>query len=783
VQCNRRFRRSHYVSAEKKQTNISKELLMQLENVGQLAKNHSVASAAKESKFPMLRRTLLAAPSLGACLVLAAISLIAAVPDSAWIEEQKLTASDALPGEVFGGSVAISSNDVLIGAPNSSRLQACGGELGNQMCVVETEPGTAYIFRRSDGVWSEKQKLLAFDGEAGDRYGASVALHGGRSLISAPGDDIDSNPSTVFGECGGSACTGAGSVYVYRLQEIDGTYVFEAKLVASDGIRFNGRYVRFGADIDMDGSFAVIGAPGDDRNGINTEYGSAYVFERVGNNWYQRAKLSASDGQMFDGFGAAVAISGATVMVGAIQYETVTGNIAVGPRPGKVYVFQRQADGSWVEIAAITASGGAPGDRFGARIALSGNTVVIGATGHDQNGANSGTVYVFQSVGGTWTEIAQLVPNDNGLGDEFGSSLALDGDRIVVGARRTDEVIIDSGSAYVFRRDATGSWIEDAKIVGSDTTKNDFFGESVDISGDKIIIGVGGDMPTGYGDSFGVGAAYIFGVSADQDADGILDLQDNCPMDSNPDQIDNDSDGIGDVCDADDDNDTIADNQDNCPLVGNIGQSDFDGDGLGDACDGDMDGDGIANDNDNCPLAANADQIDTDLDGLGNACDGDDDGDSLADAEDNCPSMPNANQNDLDGDGIGDACDSDLDGDGVLNDLDNCPMTANSSQFDLDGDRIGDSCDTDVDGDNVINSSDLCAGTPSGERVDPENGCSIAQLSPCAGPRGTTSSWRNHGQYVSSVAKVVNAFLKKGLISESGRAAIVAAAAQSSCGM
>lgn len=279
-------------------------------------------------------------------------------------------------------------------------------------------------------------------------------------------------------------------------------------------------------------------------------------------------------------------------------------------------------------------------------------------------------------------------------------------------------------------------------------------------------------------DSDGLGDA----CDLDADGDGTSNEFDNCSLIPNPEQTDTDGDGIGDACDADDDNDAHLDVDDNCPTIVNDDQADQDGDGIGDACDADIDGDGVDNEPDNCPVNANPGQDDTDFDGAGDACDTDDDNDTVLDLADNCPLVFNTDQADTDGDGLGDACDADLDGDGVGNDVDNCPVEPNSSQNDTDGDGLGDACDDDIDGDGVANSGDLCAATPLGAVTDPGTGCSITQLCPCEGPRGTTVNWRNHGKYVSCVAKTSESFLDQGLIDESEKDATVSAAGMSSCG-
>ena len=143
----------------------------------------------------------------------------------------------------------------------------------------------------------------------------------------------------------------------------------------------------------------------------------------------------------------------------------------------------------------------------------------------------------------------------------------------------------------------------------------------------------------------------------DSDADGVLNIADNCPAQANSAQADADGDKEGDACDPDDDNDAAPDEQDNCPWVENPNQEDADGNGVGDACEGDLDGDGIG------------------------------------DANDNCPNSPNASQNDHDGDGDGDACDPDVDDDGVANGADQCEQTNDLVVFDIDsGCSIGQLC-------------------------------------------------------------------------------------------
>ncbi|MBX2880510.1 MAG: thrombospondin type 3 repeat-containing protein [Granulosicoccus sp.] len=180
------------------------------------------------------------------------------------------------------------------------------------------------------------------------------------------------------------------------------------------------------------------------------------------------------------------------------------------------------------------------------------------------------------------------------------------------------------------------------------------------------------------------------GDADDSDADTILDIEDNCPTVSNPEQLDTDADGIGDACDSlpanDSDGDGILDTEDNCPAVSNPEQFDTDADGIGDACESlpanDSDGDGFLDIEDNCPTVSNPEQLDIDADGIGDACDSlpvnDSDGDGILDTEDNCPAVSNPEQLDTDADGIGDACEPDAD-----------PGTDNESNVDSDADLEG----------------------------------------------------------------------------------------------
>ena len=235
----------------------------------------------------------------------------------------------------------------------------------------------------------------------------------------------------------------------------------------------------FGNNLALDAGVAVIGARYDDDNGNGS--GSAYVYEQQADGtWQQIAKLTADDGASNDQFGYRVATSGGVTMIGA------WGDDDNGDNSGSAYVFEQQADGTWQQIAKLTADDGASNDEFSTSVAIDGGVAVIGAQYDDDNGYDSGSVYVFeQQADGTWQQIAKLTADDGAEGDWFGSSVALDGDVVVIGAQYDDDNGDDSGSVYVYEQQADGTWEQFAKLTADDGASGDGFGVSVALDGGR----------------------------------------------------------------------------------------------------------------------------------------------------------------------------------------------------------------------------------------------------------------------------------------------------------
>lgn len=227
--------------------------------------------------------------------------------------------------------------------------------------------------------------------------------------------------------------------------------------------------------------------------------GSANVFEYNGTQWQEVALLTASDGMNGDSFGLGVSIDGGLIVVGAMWNDHAGGD------SGAAYVFELVA-GSWQEVAKLTASDAAAGAEFGQSVSISGQRVVVGAPKTAQRGVGAGAVYVFERVGGVWQETARLTASDVADGDHFGWDVALDGDTIIVGAPYSDDNGEDSGSAYVFEL-VGGFWQEVAKLTSDDAAAGDLFGFNVDVHGVSAIVGALADDIV-FEDT---GSAYVFG--------------------------------------------------------------------------------------------------------------------------------------------------------------------------------------------------------------------------------------------------------------------------------
>ena len=368
--------------------------------------------------------------------------------------EIELLADDGAFSDEYGLSVALNGDTVVVG---SRRDQDNG-----------VDSGSAYVYVRDNGVWTEEAKLLPIDGSAEDLFGHSVSISGDTALIGAWRDDDNGDDS--------------GSAYVFVRS--GGVWMEEAKLSPSDGDA--GDF--FGWTGVIHGDTAIIGAFGDDE--LGTDSGSAYVFVRNGTVWTEQDKLVPVDGAGGDLFGKAVVVAGDTAVVGS-RWDDVSGE-----NSGSAYVFERNGT-SWNEQAKLVPDDGQAFDVFGRDVWLSGDTTVIGAPTADGLAPDTGAAYVFVRSGNDWEQQAKLQADDGAQGDVFGKSVTISGDMALISSPKGEIVEAGTeripsgegaGSAYVFARSGS-SWTQVDKLVPSDGGVKDLFGWDVSLVGKTAVVG------------------------------------------------------------------------------------------------------------------------------------------------------------------------------------------------------------------------------------------------------------------------------------------------------
>ena len=378
-----------------------------------------------------------------------------------------LLASDGLGSDQLGYSVSIDGEYAVVGAPYADDE------------ILGVDSGAAYVFHRSNGVWQQQRKLTALDGEAGDQFGWSVSISGDVVVVGARWED--------------QGDADAGAAYVYHR---NGTSWPQAqKLTASNA----GVNDQFGWSVAVDGEALVVGAYLEDSKGGNA--GAAYVFERQAGVWNQQSLLTASDGTDSDFFGYSVAIDDDTVAVGAVGDQSSRGT---------VYFYVR-TETSWSQQQSVAVGNNSA--HFGRSVSLDGDTAVIGSPFNDTVATNAGAVFVYTREDSSWSLQQTLTAFDGEASDYFGLSVSLSGNTLAAGAQRNDEAADDSGAAYVYQLSG-GSWTLQDKLLSSQQEGFDYFGNSVAISGNNVIVG----NPRADHNGFSSGSASVFeGVGNDLD--------------------------------------------------------------------------------------------------------------------------------------------------------------------------------------------------------------------------------------------------------------------------
>jgi hypothetical protein len=409
-------------------------------------------------------------------------------------------ASNTGANAYFGHAVAISTDTMVVGA--------YGDASGS---------GAVYVFQRTGVTWAQQAYLKASNADPNDRFGGSVALSGDTLVVGAIGER--SNATGINGNQLDNSTASAGAVYVFQRT---GTTWAQQAYIKSSNTAFNGA---FGRSVALSQDSLAVGADGE---------GIVYVFRRSGSTWEQQANITASR-PVTDApsFGLAVSLSGDTLAVGDPYQDAAS-------YAGAVYIFQRTGT-TWAQQAYLRAQVTGINDYFGAAVALAGDTLVVGAAGEDSSvtgidgnqaddrADSAGAAYVFHRTGTAWAQQTYVKASNTGANDGFGISVALSGDILAVGAFREDSSATGangdqandsasySGAVYVFQRNGP-AWAQQSYIKASNTGAGDQFGGAVALSGDTLAAGAtyeasgatGIDGSQAENGVIGAGAAYVF---------------------------------------------------------------------------------------------------------------------------------------------------------------------------------------------------------------------------------------------------------------------------------
>ena len=365
------------------------------------------------------------------------------------VETSILTSPVPASGAELAFAVGLDGTVMVLGAP---------GEDSNTGAIYAVDCATLPC--------TAPLRIAPSDIAAGDTFGHSVAVSGDTLVAGAP------VPQAAY-------------VYVRN----GAGWIQQARLTPSGG----GPGERFGISIAVSGDRIAVGA---DRAG--GEAGAVYVFVRSGTAWTQEARLTAGDPAAHDALGSSVSLDGDTLLAGApFKHHAALGAYA----NGAAYVFMRDA-GGWTQLAKLTASGGANGDLFGFSVGVAGDSAVIGAP---YASSAKGSAYVFTRGATTWSEQAQLASATAADGDEFGWSVALGDDRILVGAPFNGQLAEAAcGGTFVFDAtllDETADGAVEAPLL------DELAGWSLAASGPRWIASAPGHV---VGTEIHAGAAYWF---------------------------------------------------------------------------------------------------------------------------------------------------------------------------------------------------------------------------------------------------------------------------------
>lgn len=418
-------------------------------------------------------------------------------------------ASNPDPNDNFGGAISLSGDTLVVAAPSEG--SAARGINGNQADNSKGLAGAVYVFVRSGATWSQQAYIKASNTDSIDAFGDSVSLSGDTLAVGAPTEQSNS-----AGNQANNSGDRVGAVYVFVRNGTTWSQQAYLKAFSIRSLDF------FGQAVAVSGDTLAVGAPGSALVTGSSRPGTVYVFQRSGTRWTPQASLRASNGDNDDMFGQSVALAGDTLAVGATGEDSaatgIDGNQSDNSAidAGAAYVFQRTGQ-TWAQQAYLKASNRQGGAMFGAAISLSGDTLAITADRESVGAVQSGAAYVFVRSAAGWSQQAYLKASNAGAGDHFGSSIAVSGDQLVVGAMneasiatgidgdQSDDSAVFAGAAYLFTR-SDGVWTQQAYIKASNTNPafvdpvgdrrpvNDRFGAAVALSASTLVVGASNEF-------------------------------------------------------------------------------------------------------------------------------------------------------------------------------------------------------------------------------------------------------------------------------------------------
>jgi len=322
-----------------------------------------------------------------------------------WVQTQKIAAGNATASDQFGYSVAIDSNVMIVSA------------------ILSSTAGQAYVFRYNGALWLQEQILNPTAPFAsGDLFGIEVDIYGDYAIVGAQYND--------------AAANNAGSAYIYYF---NGTsWIAQQRLNNTDAAASD----FFGKAVALENTTAIIGAFYDDPRGLNS--GSAYVFDFDGTSWNQSQKLVPADGNFSDFFGYSVDIEYPWIVVGAFQDNVP------GWAEGSVYMFLHDGT-SWSQQQKLTAFDGFDFDNFSRSVDLDGDALIVSSYFDDDNGSNSGSVYFFRNIVGTWGHWKKVIPCDGNQDEVFGCAVAMHDSTVIIGSYLDNQNGMSTGSAYLYQ--------------------------------------------------------------------------------------------------------------------------------------------------------------------------------------------------------------------------------------------------------------------------------------------------------------------------------------------